>query len=256
MNYAQWVTEKNSNAGPPVFKPSAGVHPPLEATQLPGVPAHVPALLVHGLLSKEECQTIIQAVPWEGKGYMSLEEVTMMYRGRISHRYLAFDSDMSSALFSRLKSLLPAKLDGGELVEISPEWRVLKYEPGGLFDPHIDGREPGQPERRCLGQPSRECFLQSRLTIQIYLNDHGEEFTGGEFVVFDRERPSKHSFVLQPKAGDAVVFYQEILDGSQDQFYMLHSAEPVDTGVRYAMRAMVQYAFEDAGTAQHGATRE
>ena len=64
-----------------------------------------------------------------------------------------------------------------DLAKISPEWRVLKYEAGGTFKAHVDGREPGEPERE------GERFLQSRLTIQIYLNDHNTDFTGGEFVV-------------------------------------------------------------------------
>merc|ERR1712061_674757 len=138
-SYARWVHEKNSNAGPPVFTPSDGTLAPLTAVQLPDVPAHVPALLVRGLLSREECQGILSRVPWEGTGYMSLEDVQSRYRGRSSHRYLSRDPAMSAAIYERLKPLLPATLDGGDLAEVSPEWRVLKYETGGEFTPHIDG---------------------------------------------------------------------------------------------------------------------
>mmetsp|Transcript_30968 Transcript_30968/g.51315 ORF Transcript_30968/g.51315 Transcript_30968/m.51315 type:complete len:251 (-) Transcript_30968:103-855(-) len=242
MSYARWVQEKNSEAGPPIFTSSKTPAQPaqLTAEQLPQVPAHVPAILVRGLLSREECKSILAAVPWEGKGYMGLREVKARYRGRVSHRYLSFDPQMSTAIFERLRPLLPAKLDGGDLAEVSPEWRVLKYEAGGVFAPHIDGREPGEPElRRSLNE---ERFLQSRLTLQMYLNDHGDDFSGGEFVVFKSGERDERTFTLEPKAGDCIVFYQEKL-GSQSDYYLLHSAEPVVSGERYAMRTMVQYAF-------------
>jgi len=252
LGYAQWVREKNSDGGPPVFTPSTTAPAPLTAEQLPQVPAHVPALLVRGLLSRAECQSILGAVPWEGKGYMSLEDVKARYRGRVSHRYLSYDPRLATTIFERLRPLLPATLDGGVLAEVSPEWRVLKYEAGGVFSPHVDGREPGEPEERRMEGEVR--FLQSRLTIQMYLNDHGQDFDGGEFVVFKHGARHERSFTLAPRSGDCVVFYQEKL--RQRDHYLLHSAEPVVRGERYAMRTMVQYAFRSREEASSGGAAE
>ena len=138
----------------------------LTAKQLPGVPGHVPALLVRGLLSREDCQSILSTLPWDGPGYMSLEDVVARYRGRVSHRYLSYDQAMSQPVFTWLAPLLPQTLDGGSLAEISPEWRVLKYETGGQFTPHVDRREPGDPDPEQGGHSPEGVprFLQSRLT--------------------------------------------------------------------------------------------
>lgn len=253
--YSRWVQEKNSSAGPPVFTPSTSPTPQLSGEQLPQVPAHVPALLVRGLLSRDECRSILASVPWKGAGYMSLEDVKSRYRGRVSHRFLSHDPQMSKHIFERLRPLLPAQLDGGALANVSPEWRVLKYEAGGVFEPHVDGREPGDP-RPVAGEDNNPHFLQSRLTIQMYLNDHGQDFLGGEFVVFERGARDERTFVHKPQAGDCIVFYQEKLDGQQSGYYLLHSAEPVVSGERYAMRTMVEYAFRSQRDAVANCIRE
>ena len=92
--------------------------------------------------------------------------------------------------------------------------------------------------------------------VATYLNDHGEDFTGGKFVVFKREQRSKRSFTLEPKAGDCIVFYQELLHRGQSSYYLRHSTEQVASGVRYAMRAMVQYAFRNKEEALTSGIRE
>ena len=99
-----------------------------------------------------------------------------------------------------------------------------------LFRSHIDGRE-----KRPL--PDGE-FVESRLTIQLYLNDHGTEYSGGEMVFLDNDYNVKYT--LQPKAGDCLLFFQESLKHAKD-LYLIHEANKVTCGHKFAARTVVEY---------------
>jgi predicted 2-oxoglutarate/Fe(II)-dependent dioxygenase YbiX len=109
-------------------------------------------------------------------------------------------------------------LDGGQYFGLSPEWRFLQYDRGGYFKPHLDGRETRDVEG--LGSDS---LVMSRLTVQLYLNSCGVEYKGGEFSFFQESG----DFIIQPKAGDCIVFYQEDPDVSDD---CLHEGKEIKSG--------------------------
>lgn len=65
-------------------------------------------------------------------------------------------------------------------------------------------------------------------TTLVYLNDHGTDFTGGEFTFVDTDE-SKKEMITQvlPKAGKIVAF--------TSGFENVHRVLPVESGVRYAL---------------------
>ena len=189
----EWVRKKNSNAGPSMLRLASpdgstinGVpawgdretyfhqHPPA-ASEMPIPLEHVsgvPAFILRKVFSPAECSALVAAIPKQGKGYMSQEEIRNTYRGRIVHRFLSDDEDLSAVVMSRIAPHLPLELDGGRLVGLSPNWRFLHYELGGHQDYHTDGRETEEH----AGER-----VVSRLTCQMYLND-ASEFEGGELT--------------------------------------------------------------------------
>jgi len=281
--YDDWVSQKNSNAGPPltalileqqstkvssitggdphtdppidpVIDQSGGSDPPTDLfspwgedmiSARIGSPIHLtqvstkyPVFLLHGVLSTEECRELCKAVPSDGLGFMSLEDVATMYRGRRSTRYLSFDQTLSTVINQRISQFFPQILNGGTYTGLAPEWRYLKYEEGGYFSPHIDGRE---------GRNSKDGYIQSRLTVQCYINNCGvdKDYQGGELVFYDRIGEEK--FILEPKEGDVIVFYQEI--NSSD---MYHGGNNVTAGCKFAMRTMAEYMWESKAIMEAG----
>jgi hypothetical protein len=254
-----WVRLKNSNAGPALLeraKGSAGegsglyeeCTPQLQSSSLPNLPNDVFGLIIAGVLTKEECEGLIRVIPTSGQGYMSPEDVRTMYRDRVVHRYLTHDPALSSLILNRIRPYLPDTLDEGKFVEISPSWRFLRYEVGGHQAAHLDGRE------NSLSPHPLYRTVQSRLTIQMYLNDHaescpqerGEEeqqqhgYRGGEMVFYEQDGETVR-LVHYPRAGDCLVFLQESMRG--DDFELIHEAKAIEEGTKYAMRTVVDYGW-------------
>ena len=138
-----WTREKNSNPGPSVVSlinrgtdsssgsnsisntnsnSGGGVSPhnnifghwdasSLVYRALPMVSERVPVFVLENVLSPDECKAIVEALqgPFTsgGLGYMSPEEVNRLYRGRVSHRFLSFDEELSRIIESRILPYLP-----------------------------------------------------------------------------------------------------------------------------------------------------
>jgi hypothetical protein len=68
-------------------------------------------------------------------------------------------------------------------------------EQGGHQVCHVDGRETRPDAPDC----------ESRLTIQMYLNDHGTDFTGGELIFFDSDMNVRSTYL--PQAGISISLY-------------------------------------------------
>ena len=97
--------------------------------------------------------------------------------------------------------------------------QLLKYQPGGFYEGHADS-DLYLPDGRW------QKTLDRDVSLLIYLN---EDFTGGDlhFPHFE--------FTLRPKTGMLVHF-------PSDARY-LHAAQPVDSGLRYAVVSWA--AFDD-----------
>lgn len=181
-------------------------------------------------------------------------EVKNRYRDRICSRYLADDPELSALVLARISRFLPHEIPGGgkgQLAGINSKWRFLRYDVNGRFGYHIDGREisNGTDERN---------IVESRLTCQIYLNDGESEYSGGE-LVFGKKSASgtiEDMHVHVPKAGDAVIFLQELppqippppTDSAsgytfpqQFEYQCLHKSNAITRGHKYCCRAMIDY---------------
>ena len=192
---------------------------------IPGLPPSMTGFILHGVLTKEECQELINVMPHEGKGFMGIDQVKELYRGRIVSRFVSFDEEFSQLMEKRIRSFIPDMIDGLAYSGFSPEWRFLHYEVGGHQDAHIDGRE------------KRGNQVESRLTLQMYLNDCGSDYEGGEMVFYDDNMNDK--LRLQPKAGDCCIFYQESMRDAKD-LYLVHEAERVSLGHKFAARTVIE----------------
>lgn len=269
MTLDEWQAKKNEGPGPAVsglLQVPLQMEPPvprhqLESFKLPGLPEYMPATLIKGVLSKEECEALIQAVPQEGTGYFDTETISKLYEDRVvSYRYLTDDKHLADVFTHRLRDFLPCELDGGKLLRINPAWRFVKYDEGGHQTAHIDGREPANARETEDGR-----WIQSRLTVQVYLNDG---YDGGElaFVMKEGEDLSlkdhriegeqkeqlRETYVLKPTLGDVVLFYQERLlpPTKYPPYNLLHEARDVISGTKHACRTMVDYVFPTQETAQ------
>ncbi|XP_033141633.1 prolyl 4-hydroxylase 5 [Brassica rapa] len=104
--------------------------------------------------------------------------------------------------------------------------RVIHYEVGQKFDPHFDG----------LGRIA---------TFLMYLSDVDE---GGE-TVFPM---SSSGLSVSPKKGDAVLFWNNRPDGSQDPS-SLHAGSPVIKGNKWAANKLFhfqEFKYPDPNTQQ------
>jgi len=194
-------------------------------------PAEMPAFVLRNVLTRDECQALTTSIPFSGPGYMGPVDIAKLYCNRVVHRYMAADEALSTLLQQRIHSFLPVTVDHDALAStgLSPQWRFLKYELGGHQGPHTDGRE------------KRVATCESRLTLQLYLNDGGGvDFEGGELHFFS---PDLDQIIYKhiPRAGDCLIFYQEDQGGGAREYFLVHEATNVTTGIKYAARTMVEY---------------
>ena len=113
----------------------------------------------------------------------------------------------------------------------------MLYVPGQGFKPHKDGGEmqharSGRGDHSSEAAPSTARDL-SLITMQLYLHDMPSQIGGAtRFLVPAKER-SKHPNVgYQPRAGNVLLFTQELL----------HEGAVVTAGRKFTMRSEVMYA--------------
>ena len=127
---------------------------------------------------------------------------------RNNARVIADDPARASALWGRIRDLIPQFYLGRQAVGINERFRFYRYNPGERFAGHIDS-----PYRRDNGE-------QSLLTFMIYLND---DFDGGETAFPD--------LVVRPATGLALLFRHDIF----------HEGRPVGRGRKYVLRSDVMF---------------
>mmetsp|Transcript_81658 Transcript_81658/g.147478 ORF Transcript_81658/g.147478 Transcript_81658/m.147478 type:complete len:635 (-) Transcript_81658:530-2434(-) len=255
LDLAAWSRLKNSDVGLAVSKllTERGTwrpdpQPSMGADLMSGLTEGVPGSVVHNALSEGECRELIAGFPTEGNGYMPGERVAELYRDRqVKSRFLSHDEKLAEVLYQRLLDHLPQELDGGRLYRVNPNFRFIHYESGGHHSTHIDGREP----QELKWDEAAGGWVQSRLTMQVYLNSHGKDFMGGEFAVVDAAENETHAaqvkHLVKPHAGDVVIFYQERLNppSQYPPYELQHQGNDVTKGEKFACRTMVDYVFAD-----------
>ena len=176
-------------------------------------------IIIHGLLSGEECAALIQRS--ESLRYepgtvadVVIEEV------RNNERVIVDDVSLATDFFRRAEPSLPAVIDGHGLVGFNERWRFYRYGPGQTFKPHRDG-----------SFMRIKSWEESQMTFMIYLNDG---MVGGETRFFSdmeqafRQRPY---LSVQPKRGMALAFIHSIW----------HEGAMVQSGLKYVLRTDVMY---------------
>jgi predicted 2-oxoglutarate/Fe(II)-dependent dioxygenase YbiX len=127
---------------------------------------------------------------------------------RNNSRVILDDDELAKALWNRLRTQIPAFLDGRQAVGVNERFRYYRYEPNQSFSGHVDG-----VFRRSNGE-------ESRLTLMIYLN---EDFVGGETAF-----PAS---VVKPRAGMAIIFRHDLF----------HEGRPVKQGTKYVLRSDIMF---------------
>lgn len=129
---------------------------------------------------------------------------------RNNTRVMWDDADEAATLLGRVRSRVPARLSGLELVGANPRLRLYRYGPGERHGPHWDT------------VVELADGVRSMLTLVFYLN---EGFTGGEteFVELNAS--------VAPRTGTALLF----------QHRVMHRACEVHSGEKFVLRTDVLY---------------
>jgi len=171
---------------------------------------------IKDFFSKEECQEYIEFS--ENQGY-ELAKINMGFRQQVvniavrnNERVIYDDEDLAAKLWLRTKPFAIPETRRGVACGLNERFRFYKYLPHQYFRLHKDGS---------FIRNTREW---SAYTLIIYLNDNME---GGD-TTFPK-------FSVQPKTGTAIIFRHDIL----------HSGEPVLSGVKYILRTDIMYRRKD-----------
>ena len=196
------------------------------------VRADRPCLLLKGILTAEECAELVQ---FSETKHDQEGEPGMGIRSEFTHS----DEALSVKVWERLSPHLPSELDGGEAIGLRKTWHHAKYFKGQWVFGHMDQRQTSEEH---LENPT----VASRITLNIYLDD---EYTGSEFAFIKSIQldGTWEGEILKPmpKAGDAVLFYQGIME-------FAHGINELRSGTKHILRSDVLYKFKSEDEADVG----
>lgn len=199
------------------------------------VRADRPCMFLRGILTQDECRELVGF--GEAK-HDQAGEPGMGVRSEFKHA----DADLSAKLWQRLAPHLPSNLDGGVAVGLRATWHHAKYFKGQWVFAHMDQRQTSE-------EHDDEPAIASRITLNIYLDD---EYEGSEFVFVKTIRMdgtwSDEILRPKPKAGDAVLFYQGVME-------FAHAIPELTAGTKHILRSDVLYRFANEEEADVGGAR-
>jgi predicted 2-oxoglutarate/Fe(II)-dependent dioxygenase YbiX len=201
------------------------------------------ALVLHGILSEEECQALIDR---SEKQEFSVAEINIgggkqkkMTDVRNNDRTFIDDVELAAQIWQRISDTLPRERDedaaflyeqknrGGNwtAVGVNERLRVLRYDPGTHFAPHFDGAyervDPQHPQ----------CGDISMITAQIYLN---QGFQGGATAFLDPNEwhnPEESKIDVVPRTGSVLLF----------EHRLLHEGSKLLKGRKYTIRSDIMF---------------
>lgn len=207
------------------------------------------ALLIHDLLTPEECDEIRHAAESVAQGRWDAALINaggqMVMASGIRHcdRIMWDNPELAKALLARLRPHIPTNI---QTLESSPQitsddpvwssgtWRIsrlndrlrfLRYRPGMYFRQHSDGFYVTPDE-------SEVSFL----TVHLYLRG-SPDLRGGATRFFGEAEPGDvREFDVDPSPGACLIFQHHDL---------VHSGEDVLEGTKYTMRTDVMYRHVD-----------
>jgi hypothetical protein len=182
--------------------------------------------IISHLLTPSECTNLIS----KHDDALISHDVTLTLRKR-----KVFDDEaLADLLWSRLKpffgtqQIIDEDSSSWMASHLNTRFRYCKYEKGGLFEPHFDGR-------RLAGVDE-----QSFMTVNIYLNDVPSEHGGSTRILTACEEctgthsaPHEHEVLgkVPPIEGLAAVFWDSLF----------HDGEELTGGVKYLLRTDVMF---------------
>ena len=175
-----------------------------------------PLLVLEGLLSREECQALMDAAAPRMSRSLTVDvktggEETNQARTSEGMFFERGESELISRIEARIGELLGWPVQNGEGLQ------VLRYGPGAEYKPHYDYFDPAEPGTASILQRGGQRVA----TLVMYLN---EPEAGGSTVFPDL------TLAVVPKCGNAVFFsYSQPNPMSRT----LHGGAPVVSGDKW-----------------------
>lgn len=166
---------------------------------------------IYNLASAEECGSWIERAEHAGFEIAPINSSSgfeIQQSVRNNHRVIFDDIELASLLWRRVKTHIPAEIDGWYASGLNERFRIYRYDPTHIFKRHSDGSF------------KRNDSEESRLTFMVYLN---EGFIGGATAF--------NSFSVWPEQGMAVWFSHGLS----------HEGAVVTEGRKYVLRTDVMY---------------
>ncbi|KAF2751472.1 hypothetical protein M011DRAFT_386775, partial [Sporormia fimetaria CBS 119925] len=237
---------------PEAFLEGAAPNPTKQVIDWEGMPEYKDrwAVILDGVLTQEECDTLITAVEATTDGYWERAMVNtgggmqMMYEEiRKCGRTIIDDRDLAARIWARVEPSVPEihtlqnrpHITGMGPVKRKEVWKVtrlnerlrfLKYTGGEYFRAHGDG---------CYETP--DFKERSYITLQLYLNDgSGKHDTGpvdGGATTFFGDYQQQLS--VAPKVGRVLLFQHRDL---------VHAGDELVSGTKFTMRTDVMYTLD------------
>jgi hypothetical protein len=200
------------------------------------------AIVLHDLLSRQECASLIRRAEDEGFDHALIHgpngKEVLNQSVRKCGRCIIDDDELSETIYTRIRNALRGTVyekkletrllrsaDGdfnATAVGLNERMRFLKYETGQFFAPHHDIGYVRGPE---FGERVGET---SYVTVQIYLN---EKVKGGSTRFLSGNR----YYDVNPKTGSALIFDHDLL----------HEGSEVLSGTKYSVRTDIMYRHEN-----------
>ena len=265
--FAAACRQPTSNDGaPPEDTPNA----PPTARGLEGVLNQGPAFVLDGILSRDQCQDIIETCEQLGfadyragkNNHGALQLLVAETTADSLAQALSRHVDLDQVEERRKES--EAALPENKTVELiyaglNRRWRVYRYhaDSAETFAPHIDAGFPPSG----LSEDGNELIwdtntvdsvqIVSRLTVLLYLND---DFVGGETKFYQESSSNGQSepnliASVRPKMGSCLVFPQGVGEAAVDyarHHWPLHEGAPVVSGSpKYVIRSDILFCSDE-----------
>lgn len=203
------------------------------------------AILIHDLLTPEECDELRRAAEVEADGKWSQAlinnggHMVLAQEIRLCDRTVWDSPDVADALLARIRPHLPSNIvtleNSPHITSDDPVWssgtwrisrlndrlRFLRYQPGMYFRQHSDGFYVTPDE-------SEVSFM----TAHLYLRG-SSDLQGGATRFFGEDQPGHvNTFDVDPSPGACLIFQHHDL---------VHSGEEVVKGTKFTMRTDIMY---------------
>ncbi|KAJ1325330.1 prolyl 4-hydroxylase [Microdochium nivale] len=197
--------------------------------------------MMRDVLSTDECKSIVAAC--EKVGF--LPDAPLRDDGAeasiLAHNvYWMVDQAFHDTLWNRVKTFIPAALEGRKARGINRRFRVYRYVPGAEYRCHFDGAWPPSGVHPKTGKyiydaSPPEAKQSSLFTFLVYLND---DFEGGETTFFT---PSLREGVINAYPVRPVMGSIALFPHGESKGALLHEGTGVTKGAKYIIRTDVEY---------------